>query len=96
MDTQILEWVTQQAEDWWTSQRSHTYVWGKGHWNVIGHSGRERILPTLLDEWKDIRMVRFEVFYSSSIRYIICLHHQSKLCPILCILIHFDQILGVV
>ena len=58
MDTQILEWVTQQAEDWWTSQRSHVYVWGKGHWNVIGHSGRERILPTLLDEWKDVRMVR--------------------------------------
>ena len=61
MDTQILEWVTQQAEDWWTSQRSHTYVWGKGHWNVIGHSGRERILPTLLDEWKDIRMVHFNL-----------------------------------
>ena len=57
MDTQILEWVTQQPEDWWTSQRSHAYVWGKGHWNVIGHSGRERILPTLLDEWKDIKMV---------------------------------------
>ena len=56
MDTQILEWVTQQAEDWWTSQRSHVYVWGKGHWNVIGHSGRERILPTL-DQWKDVRMV---------------------------------------
>ena len=73
MDTQILEWVTQQAEDWWTSQRSHVYVWGKGHWNVIGHSGRERILPTLLDEWKDVRMVRITLQIAEPISGIIFL-----------------------
>ncbi|CAI8021126.1 Probable E3 ubiquitin-protein ligase HERC1 [Geodia barretti] len=69
MDTQILEWVTQQAEDWWTSQRSHVYVWGKGHWNVIGHSGRERILPTLLDEWKDVRMVTAGSYCTYAVKF---------------------------
>ena len=58
MDVQILEWVVQKPEDWWLSTRSTVYTWGKGSWHQLGHSTRERVLPTAVEEWQDVRQVR--------------------------------------
>ena len=58
MDVQILEWVVQKPEDWWLSTRSTVYTWGKGSWHQLGHSTRERVLPSVVEEWQDVRQVR--------------------------------------
>ena len=58
MDVQILEWVVQKPEDWWLSTRSTVYTWGKGSWHQLGHSTRERVLPSVFEEWQDVRQVR--------------------------------------
>lgn len=59
MDTQILEWLNQQPQDWWGTTKSNVYTWGKGSWNQLGHSTRERATPALADDWTDVQMVGF-------------------------------------
>lgn len=53
MDSQILEWVSQHPRDWWRSTKSNVFTWGKGSWNQLGHSTRERTLPAQAEEWQD-------------------------------------------
>ena len=54
MDTEILEWISQKPEDWWSSSHSSVYTWGKGSWN---HSTSENSPPALVAEWKDMQQV---------------------------------------
>ena len=58
MDVQILELVAQHPQDWWLSPRSTVYTWGKGSWNQLGHSMRERAMPAIVEEWQDVQQVK--------------------------------------
>ena len=62
MDTQILEWLNQQPQDWWRTTKSNVYTWGKGTWNQLGHSTRERATAALADDWTDVQQVSTEFY----------------------------------
>ena len=57
MDRQILEWISQRAEDWWPAGGSTVYTWGNGTWNQLGHASGDNVLPAPVQEWKDIQQV---------------------------------------
>lgn len=44
-------------QDWWSVENSKVYTWGKGSWNQLGQASRDKTLPDVASDWKDVLQV---------------------------------------
>lgn len=51
VDEQIINWVTQQPQDWQIGGKCHAYLWGSGRHGQLGEAGCNTITPICTDSF---------------------------------------------